>query len=166
MEGTTPVRVPSETGGTGGALGGRSVGPDAVPAAAHWLVWSFLVAFVVCAIGGLEIWPLTGFRLFSSLRHDTRTVWVADTVRSDGSEKRLWFTELPRSYQGFGLIMGGFRRLPAQAQRATCEAWLSEAQRISVGVTALRIYSLAWEALPRIGDRAPPPDRTLTYACH
>ncbi len=144
-------------------LGGRMEG---VPDATRWFVRSFLALFLACAIFGIELWPLTGFRLFSRVRHETRTMWVADTVSPDGRETPLWFTALPRAYQGFGLIMAGFWRLTPSAKAAACAAWLSEAQRVRGSVTAVRIYRVAWRALPRAGDRpAPPLPRSLTYAC-
>jgi hypothetical protein len=154
----------SEIGG--GTTDAADAAGDRVPAATRWFVWSFLTAFLVCATVGIELWPLSGFRLFSSLRHETRTMWVADSVGSDGAETEVFFTDLPRAYQGFGLLMGGFRRLPPSTQLATCEAYLSEVRRVEGPATALRIYSLAWHALPRAGDRpAIPPPRTLVYVC-
>ena len=139
---------------------------ESVPAATRWFVRSFLAAFVVCAIFGIEqLWPLTGFRLFSRVRTESRAMWVADTVTADGREAPLWFTHLPRAYQGFGLIMGGFWRLSSRAKRATCAAWLSEARHVRPPATAIRIYRLAWRALPRHGQHPPPASRTLAYAC-
>jgi len=137
-----------------------------VPPATRWFVRAFLAIFVVCAISGLELWPLTGFRLFSTLREETRNVWVAEMVGPGGHETPLWFSELPAAYHGFHLIMPRFRHLSTAAQRATCAAWLSEARTLHPSVVTLRIYRVAWRALPRDGDRpAGPMPRTLRYAC-
>jgi hypothetical protein len=137
-----------------------------VPPATRWVVRCFLAAFLACAVLGVEAWPFTGFRLFSTLREETRNVWVADTVALDGRETRLWFSELPAAYQGFHLIMPGFRHLSPSAQRASCEAWLAEARRVQPSAVELRIYRATWQALPRNGDRpATRPVRTLRYAC-
>ena len=140
-------------------------GVHASPAATRWFVRAFLAAFFVCAIVGFEFWPLTGFRLFSQLRHETRTMWVADTVSPQG-ETTLWFSQLPRAYQGFNLIIWQFGRLSAASQRAACAAWLTEARRVRQGVTAIRIYRVPWRALPRAANRSiRPPSSDLAYVC-
>src|SRR5437016_2547754 len=100
---------------------------ESVPGPTRWVVRAFLAVFLVCAIFRLELWPFSGFRLFSQLRHETRNVWVAETVTANGRAAPLWFSDLPRAYQGFALIMPKFRRLPAGSRRAVCETWLSEA---------------------------------------
>jgi hypothetical protein len=148
------------------ALTASTVAPvETVSAASRWFVRAFLAAFFLCAILGLEAWPLTGFRLFSQLRHETRTMWVADTV-SPGGEAPLWFTQLPRAYQGFSLIIWRFGRLSPASKRAACAAWLFEARRVRQGVTAIRIFRVAWRALPRRGIRSvQPPSSALAYVC-
>jgi hypothetical protein len=139
---------------------------ESVPARTRWLVRGFLALFLLCAVLRLELWPLTGFRLFSGLRRESHPMWVADTVGANGRERRLWFNDLPRPYQGFYLITQGFRRLSPARQAAVCEAWLSEARRLRPSVAALRIDRVEWSALPREGDRpARPLRRTFRYAC-
>jgi hypothetical protein len=138
---------------------------ETVPRTVRWFVRVFLVAFVVCAVAGVEAWPFTGFRLFSRPRHETETTWAAYTV-ADGRQTRLWFGVLPRPYQGFELIMSEFRHLAPPGRRALCEAWLAEARRVRRGVGAIRIYRLRVDALPRHGDRpGAPTSRSLVDAC-
>jgi len=138
---------------------------ETVPRTARWFVRVFLVAFVACAVAGVEAWPFTGFRLFSRPRPRTETTWAAYTV-ADAGQIRLWFTDLPRPYQGFELLMSQFRYLPPAARRALCEAWLTEARRVRRGVRGIRIYRLRVDALPRHGDRpGPPTSRSLVDAC-
>jgi hypothetical protein len=151
--------------GTSGLRQRADHGPTFVPKGIRWLIRCFLAAFLVCATFGFEVWPLTGFLLFSRLRKDKRTLWVADTVGPRSTETPLWFTDLPRAYQGFGLIMKGFVKLSPTAKAATCQSWLSEARRVRGSVFALRIYRVTWRALPRVGEGPAPPSRVLTYAC-
>ena len=127
--------------------GPRKPAPASIPAATRWFVWIFLALFFVCAVARLEAWPLTGFRLFSHLRHPVEHTSIAMTVGADGQETPLWFTDLPRAYQGFTAIMASFRSLPAGIQLATCRAWLAEARRVRGPITALRIYSLTRPAV-------------------
>jgi len=145
---------------------GSTAPPAGVPAPARWLVRGFLAAFLLCSVFGLELWPLTGFRLFSRVRHETRFIWTADAVLPGGREAGVVFTALPRAYQGFGLIMKGFRHLSPDAKRASCEAWLAEVRRVDGPAVALRLYRVTWTALPRKGARpARPPPRRLDYVC-
>ena len=161
------VTVPSGPMGSGdvGIADPQPGTRDEVPRRARWFVRAFLAVFLASSIFGIEWWPLTGFRLFSRARHETRVMWVADTVAPDGRETPLWPTDLPRAYQGFGLIMGGFWRLSPPSKAATCAAFLYEARRVRGSVTALRIYRLEWHALPRDGVRPEANARSLTYAC-
>ena len=139
--------------------------PETVPRTARWFVRIFLLAFVVCAVAGVEAWPFTGFRLFSRPRYETQTTWAAYTV-AGGRQTHLWFDDLPRPYQGFELLMVQFRHLDPAQRSALCSAWLAEARRVRPGVNALRIYRLRVDALPRHGDRAGPPiSRSLVDAC-
>ena len=170
LSGTFPFCLPvgkiaADVDGTSGLDQGAGHGPHAVPPATRWLVRCFLLGFFLCATFGVEVWPLTGFLLFSRLRTETRTIWVAKTVGPSSTETPLWFTDLPRAYQGFGLIMRGFVKLSPTGKAATCQAWLAEARRVRASVVALRIYRLSWRALPRMGEGPAPPVRTLTYAC-
>ena len=145
------------------AVGGQV---ESVPTRTRWLIRGFLALFLVCAALRLELWPLTGFRLFSGVREESHPMWVADTVGPNGKERRLWFNDLPRPYQGFYLITAGFRRLAPAKQAAICQAWLAEARRVRPSVVALRIHLVEWRALPRSGDRpAGPLRRTFSYAC-
>jgi hypothetical protein len=55
---------------------------EGTPRWAAWFVGLFLSAFVICAVGGIEAWPLTGWRLFSHLRYEHQTSWRAAGVDS------------------------------------------------------------------------------------
>ena len=141
--------------------------PEAsVPRATRWVVRIFLLAVLITVALRLEAWPLTGFRLFSNLRQEVRTTWVARTVAPDGKESTLWFDDLPRPYQDFYLLMPGFRRLPPSKQRSICAAWLAEARRVRPRTAALRIYRVERDLRPGTAGRpAREIWRRLQYAC-
>jgi hypothetical protein len=146
--------------------GARNPAAASVPATTRWVVRIFLAVFFVCAVVRLEAWPLTGFRLFSNLRTGREITWVADTVDARGTQTRLWFSDLPRPYQGFILLMHGFRRLPPHRRRAMCRAWLDEARALRPGTSTLRIYRVERTALPRRGNRpGGAQTKVLEYAC-
>ena len=137
-----------------------------VPRASRWFVRAFLGAFFVCAIFRLEAWPLTGFRIFSTPRHEIQRSWVVDTVGPNGTASTLWFDDLPRGDQDLYLLMPGFPRLPAAKERSICEAWLSGARSIRPRAVTLRIYRVQRPLLP-LPDGRPRPllSRTIEYAC-
>ena len=144
--------------------------PERVDAAVspwtRWFVRIFLAAFIVCGILRIEAWPFTGFRLFSTLRGERQTTWVAQTVSRGGRAATLWFGDLPPAYHGFYLIMPRFRRLPLAKQQAVCTTWLREARRVRPGTVRLVIRRERWRALPRRGDRPPPPRHSeIEFAC-
>ena len=40
------------------------------------VTWSLLAVLTVCAVGGLELWPLTAFRLFSEVQREMVLAWL------------------------------------------------------------------------------------------
>ncbi len=138
-----------------------------IPRATLWFVRIFLAVFFICAVFGVELWPFTGFRLFSHLRTQTQTVWQADT-QGPGGPTPVDFNQLPRAYQGFQLIMPTFADLPPATKEATCQAWLREL-RLSEpepSTTALSLVKETWNALPRAGVRPASSQQDLVYECH
>lgn len=125
----------------------------------------FLSAFTVCGLLGLELWPLTGWRLFSQLRTDHQVGWRA-TVVGEGGESQIAFSQLPRAYRNFPLVMRTFAGLPRAEQTAACRAWLDAAQRERPGASEVRIYRVDWYLSHRRGPRdGPPPRSTLLLVC-
>jgi hypothetical protein len=125
----------------------------------------FLTAFVTCGLVGLELWPLTGWRLFSHLRTDHQITWQATAVAEDG-ETQIRFGELPRAYRNFPLVMRTFAALPRAEQTAACQTWLDAARRTLPTANGVRIYRVDWYLSHRHGPRdGPPPRSTLLLAC-
>jgi hypothetical protein len=126
---------------------------------------AFLAAFVLCGLFGLELWPLTGWRLFSQLRTDHQIAWHATAVGEDG-EKQILFTDLPRRYRNFPLVMRTFSELTPAEQAAACRAWLDAARREWPGTHTVRLYRIDWYVSHRHGPRdGPPPRLTLLLSC-
>ena len=136
------------------------------PAWTRWFVGLFLGAFVVCALAGIEAWPLTGWRLFSHLRHEHRTTWQAFAVDASGGETRVSFARLPAAYHGFTLIVSQFGSLPPGRRTENCRTWAAAVRTSGEDVATLRIYRLDWNLVPRKDGRpAVPPTRTLELEC-
>jgi hypothetical protein len=149
-----------------GSMAGIEPRPDELPPRrVRVFVVAFLGAFVLCGIFGLELWPLTGWRLFSQLRTDHQVAWQATAVGSEG-ETQLRFAELPRAYRNFPLVMRTYSALPRVSQVEACRLWLEAAQGVHAAATELRIYRIDWHLSYRHGSRdGPPPRRTLLITC-
>jgi hypothetical protein len=136
------------------------------PRWARWYVWSFLAAFAVCGVVGIEAWPLTGFRLFSHLRQEQQTDWQAYAVRPNGREIWLPMSRFPGGYNGFPLVMKTFSSISAERRSNMCRAWTVAAGGLEPGAVAIRIYILDRHLEPRRGRRAAfAPTRALAYTC-
>lgn len=139
---------------------------DRAPRWARWFVWSFLAAFAVCGVGGIEAWPLTGFRLFSHLRHEHQMQWVAFAVRPEGGEVWLRLSRFPGGYNGFPLVMKSFATRSPEKREEMCRAWTIAASGLEGKTVAIRIYALDRRLEPRRGQRPmTAPSRTLAYTC-
>jgi hypothetical protein len=137
-----------------------------VPRRTRWFVWAFLVAFVVCGLAGIEAWPLTGFRLFSHLRHVEAITWERTVIGPDGRERPITFARLPDGYRSFVLVVKTFPSKTKSEQDDMCRDWVTGLRGMDPAVTGMRVYRLDQSLLPRDGDRpAAPPARTLLFTC-
>lgn len=141
-------------------------GPDELPSrGVRGFVVSYLAAFLVCGFLGLELWPLTGWRLFSELRTDRQIAWRATAVGEEG-EKQIRFEDLPHAYRNFALVMRTLSERPRAEQEAACRAWLDAVRRGRPDASTVRVYRIDWYLSYRHGSKnGPPPSSTLLLAC-
>lgn len=133
--------------------------------AAKLLVTAFLAAFIYCGVRGVEAWPLTGFRLFSRLRTDEQTSWLATYVDAQGAERDVPFERMSRAYSGFVHILADFPRLTSGERGLVCDAWRAGILELGVEAREMRIYRVEWRLSERRGLRAIPPRRSLLHVC-
>jgi len=139
---------------------------ERVPRHVTWFVRAFLAAFIVCGLAGIEAWPLTGFRLFSHLRHEQAVSWERTAVDDRGLERAINFAGRPDGHGSFVLLVTSFPSKPRREQDAMCRAWVQGLRRLDHGAVAMRIYALDQPLVPRSGDRpASTPQRTLVVTC-
>lgn len=103
------------------------------------LLGACALLFVVAAVGNLNLWPLTGWRLFSTVRGPTQPGWEAVVVARDGAEQPLPFHRLPRGYRGGLHVLQEFPRLVDMERRSVCWAWLGGVREAGVDVAAVRV---------------------------
>jgi hypothetical protein len=129
-------------------------------------VAAYLVAFLACGLFAVEAWPLTGWRLFSHLRHAQLGGWRVYTVDAAGQEKRVDFAVFPRPDRHLTLIMRDYPRQSKAGQEAVCQAWAGHLRARGQAVSGVRIYRTVVDLhRHRYHRRPPPPRRRLAYLC-
>jgi hypothetical protein len=123
----------------------------------HW----FLLVFAVTGLAHLELWPFTGFRLFSELRPSVRESWAVVAVDPSGDEHTILLHDLPVAYRNTSRLLQGFdHRSPASRDRV-CDAWAEPLREAGRKVARIRIYAVSASVRPD----GPPPTRHLAYEC-
>ena len=103
------------------------------------LVVGALVLLLVAGLGGVEAWPLTGWRLFSESRGDQQTGWALQTVAADGAVSPFSLAELPVGYRLATWPLGDLPEGPSTEGDALCADLLEGAVAARPDTTELRI---------------------------
>lgn len=106
----------------------------------RWFVGAYLGLFVAVALAEVNLWPLTGWRLFSTLRGPTQSGWEAVVVGPSGEEAPLPFGRLPRGYRGALHVLQGFPSLSYDERTAVCRAWADGVRSLGEPVAGVRVY--------------------------
>lgn len=137
-----------------------------VPRGTRIAVYLFLVAFCVAGLVGIELWPLTGWRLFSQPREAHSISWQAVTLDGSGSESPIPFGRFSRGYWGSRHVLTGFAALQPAQQAAVCTTWGRALAELGVGYETIRIYRVDVDhSIRQDNRRAGPVDRTLRFEC-
>ena len=112
---------------------------DAVPRSARWWVGTLFVLLLVPGLVGFDLWPLTGWRLFSLARDDTQTLWVLEAVDRDGSSRLVDVEELPLRYRHAEWPMADLPGASTGRRQAVCEALLGAVIDVEPSTAELRI---------------------------
>jgi hypothetical protein len=112
---------------------------DAAPKSARWLVGALLVLLLVPGLVGFDLWPLTGWRLFSLARDETQTLWVLEAVDGDGTSRILDVEELPLRYRHAEWPMADLPGASTARRQAVCEALLGAVIDVEPSTAELRI---------------------------
>lgn len=104
------------------------------------LFGSFFALFAVVALADVNAWPLTGWRLFSTVRGPTLPGWEAVVVASDGRESPVPIVRMGRGFRGALHVLQDFPQLDERERQALCRTWASASQRAGMDVAAVRVY--------------------------
>jgi hypothetical protein len=129
-------------------------------------VGAFLGLFLLSGLIGVEAWPLTGWSLYSRLRHGEQWGWQVLAVGPDGGERPVELQRLPAAFHGVNYFLGGFAGRPPAEKESACLA-LGGAARAkypdTVGLAVDRVRYHVRTDLDRPPD--PPTGRVRTYQC-
>jgi len=134
--------------------------PAVSPRTRH-LVHAFLFTFALTGLAHLEVFPFSGFRLFSELRGEDRTSWQLRAVDATGAEQPIVLGELPLAYRQTSRLIPSMDELTAAERDELCDAWASPLRDRGVEVVEVRVYRVVASVRPD----GPPPERTLLHEC-
>jgi hypothetical protein len=124
-------------------------------------LYAFLLAFVMCGVLHLELWPFTGFRLFSELRPAERQSWELEAVDPAGTEHPIVLHDLPVAYRNTSKLLLGFPHRSTESRDAVCDAWVAPLEAKGQAVADVHVYEVTASVRPH----GPPPHRRLAYRC-
>lgn len=78
---------------------GQGATTGQAPRSVRWFVGVLLVLLLIPGLVGFDVWPLTGWRLFSLSNRSCRERWVVEAVSSDGDVEVVSFEDLPLGYR-------------------------------------------------------------------
>ena len=128
-------------------------------------VFAFLGFFMLTGLLGMEIWPATGWRLYSTLRHEQRWGWDVVAVGGDGVERSIPFRELPAAYHGVTYFLAHFGDLSPAERESACTSLGAAARAGEIDVEAVRLYQIRTSIPTRPGEDAGPPHKVPRYEC-
>lgn len=147
--------------------GVADVAPDVaeVPRSARWLVGVLLVLLLVPGVIGFDLWPLTGWRLFSLSRDGTQNRWVVQAVEDDGDVSTVSLEELPLGYRHAEWVMADLPGSSPARQADVCAALAGAVAEVRPGAVEVRLAKDAQELLERDGEWVVTHDPEPLVAC-
>jgi hypothetical protein len=131
---------------------------------ARWVrpaLYGFLAVFLSFGLLSIEVWPMTGWRLYHERRGRERVSWQIVTVDAEGGEETVHLGALPLGWHNTSKLIGEFASMDADERDAVCDAWSLPAREAGASVEEVRVYRV------RSTLRADPPDRRreLEWTC-
>ncbi len=148
--------VPNDAGAEGGP--GRGI---------RLFVGAFLALFLVSGLIGVEAWPLTGWSLYSRLRHGEGWAWQVLAVGPDGVERAVDLQQLPAAYLGVSYFLGGFAGRPPAEKESTCLALGTAARALYPDTVGVAVDRVRYRIRPDPGAPPDPPGagRVRNHQC-
>lgn len=139
--------------------------PDGVPRSARILVAILFVLLLVPGVIGFDVWPLTGWRLFSLSRDADQSFWVLEAVDGDGERQVVSLEELPLRYRHAAWPMAELRGASAARRDAVCLALLDPVVDVHPSTVELVIARDHAELVERDGEWLTTHDIEPIHSC-
>lgn len=133
---------------------------DAIPLWTRVFAYGLITVVLLAGVASIEAWPLSGFKLFSATRGDTRISWELQAV-VDGREQKVVTGESGAELGYSTLVLADFDEMPASERDEVCAAWVAPLRDTGTPVDELRIYRITTE----LGPDAPGPVVKLMWTC-
>ncbi|MDD9371376.1 MAG: hypothetical protein PV358_14750 [Acidimicrobiales bacterium] len=138
---------------------------DTAPRSARILVAVLFVLLLVPGIIGFDLWPLTGWRLFSLSRGAEQSFWVLEAVDGDGERQLVSLEELPLRYRHAAWPIAELRGASAAERDALCQALLDPVVDMHPDTVELAIGHDHAELVEREGEWSTTHDIEPFLAC-
>ena len=112
-----------------------------------------LTTLLVAGIATIELWPFTGWRLYSNTKGPTSGSYFAYRVDPAGEEHAVDYHDLPYAYARAPYILNKFPRLDASRRDALCSALAQGEREEGRPVAAIRVYWERRRVVPVDGER-------------
>ncbi len=139
---------------------------DRVPVLARVFALVLIGALAWFGWNAIEKWPLTGWRLYSTIKGNTAGSFFAYGVAPDGRQYAIDYGELPDAYSRAPYLLEKFERRTAAQREVVCDALARGERDAGRPVQAIRIY---WERYrvrlvdgERVKDRI---EREFRWSC-
>jgi hypothetical protein len=116
------------------------------------ITYGAVALVLVAGLAGREIWPLSGFFLFSYERTAQQQAWELAVVDESGTERTVNLGDLPDNYSGYVQLMPKMLAMPQQEQQEVIAAWLDGLGVDASGVVAAKVYLVDSEVPTEVGE--------------
>ncbi len=133
--------------------------------AQRWLVAGALVLLLVPGLIGIEMWPLTAWKLFSFARTDRQTTWEVEAVDAGGRPRPVSLDGLPLGYQLAGWHLAQLPGAEYLRRDEVCRTLLEAVAAEHPGVTNLNLTRNDRQLVPHGDDWAVNSVREVLHSC-
>jgi hypothetical protein len=146
---------------------GDGAAPNTQPAtpAARRLLAVVFAALLIPGVIGFDLWPLTGWRLFSLALDDTAERWGIEAVDEEGSSRLVSPEELPFGYRQAEWPMRSLPDAAPEQREALCVALATAVADIDPTVVELRLAEDDQRLVEADGEWSVEHDLDVTHAC-
>jgi hypothetical protein len=130
------------------------------------IIGSLLALLLIAGLFRIELWPLTGWRLYATPRGPYSGKHYAYRVGPQGGEHKIDYRQLPYAYFRTPYLLDNFPDFDAQRREEVCDGLAHGEREGGRPVKELRIYWELKKVMPEDGKRhVKLVERELRYTC-